>query len=85
MTRDLLDILRHTLGLDRSDMPFRNHFAAATGTPDYARCERLTTAGMMKRGAALSYGHYFHVTEQGLRALDPALAPLSPDGARGEG
>jgi hypothetical protein len=77
MTADLMQILTHSLGLDRDRgrlVPWRDHFAAESGSDDYARCEKLTGMGMMKKGRSLGYGDYFHVTEAGKTAGVESMA-----------
>jgi len=62
------DILRHALGLGRSDRECRNHFVTGPGSTDYENCEALVAAGLMKRhaGHALTGGDpMFTVTEEG--------------------
>ena len=63
-----MEIIDHALtgGTGRE---YRNHYAAPSGTEDYAACEKLTADGLMERGSALSYGHLFHVTEKGRAAF----------------
>jgi hypothetical protein len=68
------EILEHALGLNRSGAPYRNYFAAAEGSDDYAACVQLAALGLMRNGAPLPYGHYFIVTEKGMAALTPTPA-----------
>lgn len=41
------DILRHTLGVGRGRIGWRNHFCTGPGSDDYADCEALVAAGLM--------------------------------------
>jgi len=68
LSPDLVDVLLHTLGLDRAAEPYRNHFAAESSSDDYRRCEELAAMGLMWKGLATGYGHYFHATETGKAA-----------------
>ena len=70
MVSELMDILWHTTGAG-SDSPvgWRNHFAAALGTDDYVRCERLVASGHMEKGSETGYGHLFHATKAGINAV----------------
>lgn len=42
------EILRHTLGLNRSRKAYRNHFAVSPGSPDHDECRILQSAGFME-------------------------------------
>lgn len=66
------DILRHALGLGRSDREYRNHFVTGPGSTDYPHCEALVKAGFMTRreGSELSGGDLIYlVTEAGRIAV----------------
>lgn len=65
MKKQEIDIIRHAIGATDGRRPYRNNFAAASGTPDYAMCEALVGRGLMWKGASLGYGDYFHVTLAG--------------------
>jgi hypothetical protein len=49
MTPEQRDVMRHALGLGRSDREYRNHFVTGPGSADYPHCEALVAAGLMKR------------------------------------
>jgi hypothetical protein len=66
-------IIRHSLGLDQAVRPYRNHFAAARGSDDFAACEALVARGFMERGQGLSYGCYYHVTKEGAASVGHPL------------
>lgn len=66
-------IIRHSLGLDHAVKPYRNGFAAAGGTDDFAACEALVARGFMVRGSDLSYGRWFHVTKEGAASVGHPL------------
>lgn len=81
-------ILRHALGLDRSDVPYRNRYAA---DPDNEHLAQLELLGLVRRGAVMPggpvhyRGHvYYHVTEAG-KAVAMAAAVVEPPSARGRG
>ena len=81
MNDEQLDILRHSLGLGRSDREYRNHFVTGPGSTDYPHCEALVTAGLMKRreGNPLSGGDpIYSVTEAGRAALATPQEPSRP-------
>lgn len=72
---DIENILCHALGLPQSRSLYRNQFAAATGTSDYAACERMVKCGFMFKGQSLGYGDYFHCTEAGKRVAIEHSSP----------
>ena len=68
MNTEQHDILRHALGLGRSDREYRNHFVTGPGSTDYPHCEALVAAGLMRRfeGNQLTGGEpMYAVTEEG--------------------
>ena len=68
MNPEQLDILRHALGLGRSDHAYRNHFVTGPGSTDYPHCEALVAQGLMTKrdGHPLSGGDpIFSVTNAG--------------------
>ena len=68
MNREQHDILRHALGLGRSDHEYRNHFVTGPGSTDYPHCQALVAAGLMTRhdGHLISGGDpIFRVTKAG--------------------
>jgi hypothetical protein len=64
-----MSIMRHSLGLDYHDTPYRNHFVAGTGHSDMPHLESLVSKGLMvKRRDSLdeiNESYVFHVTEEG--------------------
>jgi hypothetical protein len=64
--------MRHALGLDRAEKPYRNRYAAAVGTPQHAAWLQIAEAGL-----ADLYRQGFCVTPAGARAIgiDPSLYP----------
>ena len=71
MNTEQNDILRHALGLGRSEREYRNHFVTGPGSTDYPHCEALVTAGLMTKspGHPLSGGDpIYYVTEAGRAA-----------------
>ena len=89
MKPDLLDILQHSLGLDRYGIyngardGYRNHFASGPGCDHYALCRELVDAGfMVEHQPRASWQEYstFVVTDRGrevVRAESPAPPKLS--------
>lgn len=70
MKPDLLDILRHSLGLERGWQGTfsRNRFVTGAGSKDHASCMELTAIGYMTRRAKVElFGgdDIFTVTEEG--------------------
>jgi hypothetical protein len=57
MVNELMEILRHAgARSDSSQIGWRNHFAAALGTDDYLRCERLVESGTSRAGDKVKFG-----------------------------
>ena len=50
-------------------VPYRNHFAAGTGSPDMITLDSMTAKGWVRMGAPLSWGCFYHVTEAGAAAV----------------
>ena len=73
MTGQKRDILRHALGLDYKDKPWRNFFATAPDCDCWADIVELEKEGLMVRGHVEALGGlvYFHVTEAGRKAMLP--------------
>lgn len=76
MIHEQRDILRHALGLGRSNREYRNHFVTGPGSTDYPHCEALVESGMMRRyeGCPLTGGDPMYiVTDAGKKeARKPA-------------
>lgn len=69
-----LDILRHALGLDQQDRPYRKHYVAPLHSSWFDQCERMTGLGFMVRfGEPDRCGQTFHVTESGARQVGMRL------------
>lgn len=73
------DYIRHSLGLNYKDKPFRNHFVAGWRSKDYGELCEMVRLGLMRKGrdiSALCDGDVlFHVTPAGYAAVgceDPA-------------
>ncbi len=63
MTPEQRDVLRHALGLNRKDKPYRNFYAAE---PDDKICNELVDKLAMTRGREIPGGLvYFYVTNFG--------------------
>ena len=76
MNTEQNDILRHALGLGRSERKYRNHFVTGPGSTDYPHCEALVAEGLMTKspGHPLSGGDpIYYVTEAGRAALRGVL------------
>ena len=83
MNREQQDILRHALGLGRSDREYRNHFVTGPGSTDYPHCESLVADGLMTKrpGHPLSGGDpIYTVTELGRAALAGIVLQRGPEG-----
>jgi len=64
-----VEILRHTLGLKRGDVAYRNHFCADVGHDDMPQLESLVSKGLMrKRADPLAPGFVYYATAQGIEA-----------------
>lgn len=81
ITAAQLDLLRHTLGLNYKDEPWRNHFMAGADHSAMADLSALESAGMMICRPAPAFcakdDLIFHVTEHG-RAYAMARRPPKP-------
>jgi len=66
VTIEQLDLMRHTVGLDRSDNPYRNYFSADEGHTHWNSLIELVEMGLMtKRKSTVSSDTIFHITNQG--------------------
>lgn len=82
------DILRHTLGVGRGGIGWRNHFVTGPGSDDYADCEALVAAGLMAKrsGGPLSGGDpVYRVTDAGRDLLVGRKTPNVAGNRRAEG
>jgi len=84
LTYDEKALIRHTIGLDRSDIAYRNHFAASEGHADLPLLDGLVARGLMVREtAAYTPGFTYRVTAAGKTALSGP--PVSyGDGKKGK-
>ena len=63
--------MRHTLGLDRGTVAYRNHFAASDGHSDMPALDLAVERGwMVRETSAISPGYIFRVTATGRSALE---------------
>lgn len=72
LTQPQLRILRHAIGLDRSNVPYRNRFVTGPGTVAFPHCEELVRLGLMARrdGNELTGGDtLYRVTDEGRDAV----------------
>lgn len=58
----LIMILRHALGLDNSEVPYRNRFVAYEGGSYFDDCMHLCSMGFMVKGLI---DGFFSVTDKG--------------------
>jgi hypothetical protein len=68
VTPEELHILKHSLGLTKGGLEYRNHFVTGKGSTDYPQCMALIDKGLMTRrdGSPLTGGDdLFRVTEEG--------------------
>lgn len=70
-------LIQHTLGLDRSDVVYRNFFAADPGHVDKPVLDELTRRGLMVREtSAICPDLIYRVTKAGKDALsEPRTTP----------
>jgi len=63
-TEKQLEIIRHALGLNYKEKPFRNHYCTTDKDPEL---EEMVTAGWFKRGILINEkrDRYYHVTAAG--------------------
>lgn len=66
-----LDILRHTVGLDIGNRPFRNKYIASKDHPWWDDLMYLVDAGAMDRSTSDEYGFFtFQLTDAGCYLLN---------------
>ena len=66
VTQEQLDLMRHTVGLDRKKTPYRNHLFADDGHVDWLLLTELVEMGLMtKHESPISPDFVFHLTDQG--------------------
>ena len=66
VTQEQLDLMRHTVGMDRRKTPYRNHFFADEGHVDWFCLIELVKMGLMtKHESSISPGFVFQLTDQG--------------------
>ena len=64
------DILTHTLGLDRSDSPYRNHYCAYPGNDGWEDLLQMVDMGLMtRRDDPLSSLQVFRATDKAQEML----------------
>lgn len=71
LTDRQMQLLKHTLGLDHKEMPYRNYFATSEDCDVYKNLKQLEAFGYMfseKRNKP-SQSIYFYVTEKGFEYL----------------
>jgi len=61
-----VSIIKHSLGLDRSDTETRNHYNTGEGSDDFDACENLVKHEMMtKHDLSWIEGFIYYVTDKG--------------------
>jgi hypothetical protein len=64
-----MSIIKHLLGLDYKDSPFRNHFVAGPGHSDIKHLESLVSKGLMEKRSdpfdEVNENYIYHVTDEG--------------------
>jgi hypothetical protein len=64
-----MGVMRHSLGLDYQDSPYRNNFVAGPGHSDMPHLESLVSKGLMVKRRApfdeVNESYVFYVTEEG--------------------
>ncbi|MEL6280848.1 MAG: hypothetical protein AAFR28_18500 [Pseudomonadota bacterium] len=74
------EVLRRALGLDKSDAPSKNRFAAYPGCIDWEGCRALVESGLMRDDGPLlprplfGPARVFRVTEAGAKAVGSTLS-----------
>lgn len=70
MTDKEIDILKYSLGLDRSKTPYRNYFAIDIDGSEYQGIvDGLVSIGLMYLGHTSRYLKYYGLTDKGRKAL----------------
>jgi hypothetical protein len=75
LTEKQLHILQHSLGLDQYGQgnQYRNRFFTGPGSSDFADCNALVEAGLMRDDGAQKMcagDHFFYVTEAGIKQVE---------------
>lgn len=66
VTKAEMDTLRHSLGLTRSEKPYRNYFAVSPPGTSWDEIQGLVAKGLMFEGRRQSSGMaFFHVSDAG--------------------
>ncbi len=79
LTAAEIDVMRHTLGLDRAAEAYRNYFCAEPGHADMPTILDLVAKGLMRSAGTINDGRdtIYRVTEPGRMALDRQPVPAS--------
>lgn len=68
-----IEILKHSLGLDRRKDHYRNHFCTSKGSDDYEHCESLLQKGFMCKRKdpfnEMGESYLYNVTDKGKQFL----------------
>lgn len=76
LTDSQIHILKHTLGLNRRQTPYRNHFVTSEGCADLPNIKILVGLGLMAEAAPAfldSSSQCFHATDEGKRVAQAYL------------
>jgi len=70
-TENEIEIIKHSLGLNRRAKPYRNYFCTGEGSTDFDACENLVNQKLMTRHKKEFITDYIYcVTEEGKRSID---------------
>jgi len=73
VTNSQLDMMRHTVGLDRGKKPYRNHYSSADGCTGIDELLELVDMGLMtkrrNRLDEMGESYIFNLTDSGCRML----------------
>lgn len=71
VTQNQLDLMRHTVGLDRGNKPYRNYFSADEGHDSLDDLNDLVDMGLMKKNkTGISPDIIFSLTDTGCYMLN---------------
>lgn len=80
LTKKQIQILAHSLGLNRSNQPTRNNFCVCVedANADTSDVRRLVDLGLMRAGKVINDGQhqYFHVTDFGASHVGAKLSDM---------
>jgi hypothetical protein len=69
MTDEERHVVKHALGLDNSEYPYRNSYAASVGTVQEEMCRRMAEAGHLILRSETPQISYFIASDEAIREV----------------